>query len=113
MNDYLTPRERLCAMRVGGIRKLASMGMSVSEFNDVMEKSAQTKVESAIDTAIRLSIMTGVPVGIMTYAMGRAVRPKKRQNAKAKAVLDELNDIAARYRREFAPKEAPNATGAV
>ena len=100
--DFLTPGERMCAIRIGAIRKLASMGISPSGFSKMMEKSAQS-VGSPWQTLslkglLTLAVGLGIPAGALTYALKSAIAPNKRQNRDLKARLDEYNDIVDEYK---------------
>lgn len=95
-SEYITPSERLAAMRLGGIRKLASMGVTPDEF----EKRAD---DGLLSSAIKLSLYLGIPLGIATYAAQSSIGGGggiSRSNRKRKAALDKYNDIVNDYELE-------------
>ena len=104
VNEFLTPEERLQAIRMGAMRKLASMGMTVSDFNREMEKRAQQgggDPSISLKGLFTLALGLGIPIGTLTYAMKSAVMPARNQNKRLKAQLTEYNDIVDRYKREL------------
>ena len=116
INEFLTPEERLQAMRIGGLKKLASMGMTVSDFNREMEKRAQ---QGGGDSSISLkglftlALGLGIPIGTLTYAMRSAVTPARNQNKRLKAQLSEYNDIVNRYKQELGVDDEEKSEKAV
>lgn len=100
INEFLTPEERLSAIRIGAMKKIASLGMTPSDFSREMEKRGQQNVLS-LGGAVRLALAIGVPVGTISYALKSAIMPDKNQNKKLKRQLTEYNDIVARYKQEL------------
>lgn len=103
INEFLTPAERLAAIRVGALKKLASYGMTPSDFSREMEKRAQESGDSSLSLAgaFKLALMLGIPVGAITYAFKSAFKPATNQNAKLKAQLSEYNNVIDRYKQEL------------
>lgn len=96
INDYLTPSERMDAIRVGGLKKLASLGMKPSD----MEKDALSLADGAssilplLGTAVRTAVVFGLPVGTVWYALSRSLKQDSASTQKLKAKLDHYNDVA-------------------
>lgn len=109
INEFLTPEERLEAIRIGAMKKLASLGMTPSDFDREMEKSAQAaEAVSDVFSAgnyIKLALLLGVPLGTLTYAFGSMASPNRKRNRKLKHGLDQFNDIAEEYRRNSLPQD--------
>lgn len=98
IGEFLTPSERLEAMRLGGLKKLASMGMKPSDFGLALEKSAQSPGSSAMDllgATLRTAVMIGAPLGAVWYAVNRPIRRDSMKTKKLKARLDHYNDASA------------------
>lgn len=108
INDYLTREERLDAIRLGAIRKLAALGMTPSSFSREMEKRAVLGINTTKDAvtgtgeligaALKLCLYAGIPLGAMTYILQSSLAPKKKQNRELKMKLDEYNEISDRFR---------------
>ena len=93
VNEFLTPAERLDAMRLGGLGKLASMGMKPSD----MEKLAG-KESGGLDvlgTALKTSILVGAPVGALWYVLSNSLKNDSKKTRQMKATLDHYNDVVA------------------
>lgn len=82
-------------MRIGGIRKLASMGVSMDEF----EKRAFVSIGGTLESAIKLSLYLGIPLGVTMYAV-QSMFDNGKTNRKRKAALDQYNDIVNDYKLE-------------
>lgn len=106
VDDVLTPEERLGAIQFGVITKLASAGIGPKAFVR-MAKEAQVTSGPAIsiDKLAVLSVMLGVPLGTISYALRTSLAPDRRKNRKLKASLDQFNDIVNQYKRQVADNE--------
>lgn len=116
VNEFLTPEERLQAIRMGAMRKLASMGMTPSDFSGELEKQAQESGSdplASLGGLIRLALAIGIPVGALSYAMKSAVMPARNQNKRLKAQLTEYNDIVDRYKQELGVDDGEGGKEAV
>lgn len=95
ISEYLTPSERMETIRMGAMRKLASMGMAPSDFGREMEKDAQSVPNlSMLGTALRTAVMIGAPVGAVLYALKSSLRNDTAKTKKLKATLDHYNDVS-------------------
>lgn len=92
INEYLTPSERVAAMRIGGVKAMASMGVTPAEF----EKRAQAAGDGLLTSAIKLSLYLGIPLGVAHYAVSSAFDMGE-SNRRRKKALDTVNDIIADY----------------
>ena len=103
INEFLTPAERLEAIRLGAMKKLAEYRMTPSDFSRAIEKRAKDAGDSSVSFmgALKLALMLGIPVGALTYAMKSAFKPAMNQNAKLKAQLSEYNNVIDRYKQEL------------
>lgn len=103
--DVLTPEERLWAIRLGAMKKLAASGISPSEFGSALEKAAAEGNGMpgglSLKGLLLLATGIGIPVGAVTYALRSAFTPDKNKNKKLKAQLDEYNDIVGEYRESL------------
>jgi hypothetical protein len=100
VNEFLTPTERLDAMRLGGLRKLASMGLRPSD----LEKVAASNT-SAIDTlgaAIRTSVLFGAPLGAVWYVLSSGLKKDSKKTKKLKAELDHYNNAVSDSKNRLA-----------
>lgn len=111
VNDILTPEERLGAIRHGMITKLASMGIGPAKFMR-MVKGAQassgggaSNPDSWISALFKLSLGLGIPIGTLHYALSSSIKPNRNRNRKQKAVLDQYNDIVAKYKQQAKEQE--------
>lgn len=105
INEFLTPAERLEAIRLGAMKKLASYGMTPSDFSRELEKRGEGESAVSLGGVIRLALALGIPIGALTYAMKSAIAPSVNQNAKLKAQLSEYNNVVDRYKQELGVSE--------
>lgn len=101
ISEYLTPSERMDAARLGGLRKLACLGMKPSDLGPAMRKSAQAASLSMLGTALRTSIMIGAPFGVVWYAMKNSLKNDTLKTKKLKAKLDHYNDVSYDMKRQL------------
>jgi hypothetical protein len=115
INEFLTPRERAEAIRVGALRKLASLGMTPSDFSRQMKKSALAGAAAGVGAAaagkmapllspktlFSLAIYLGIPLGALSYGLKSSFSPETSANSDLKTKLDEMNDIVEQYRRQL------------
>lgn len=95
ISEYLTPSERMEAIRFGAMRKLASMGMSPSDFGREMEKAADGVPNlSMLGTALRTAVMIGAPIGAVMYVLKSSMKGDTTKTKKLKATLDHYNDVS-------------------
>ena len=108
VNEVLTMEERLAAIQLGMITKLASMGIGPSEFVR-MTKSAEDKGD-ILKSMLLLSLGVGIPLGVASYAVQSGLKPKKKSNLEYKQRLDAYNDVVAQYAAQAdAEKEKEDA----
>jgi len=108
INEILTREERLSAIRLGAMRKLASMGMTPSSFSREVEKRAQVPSLS-ISGALKLALGLGIPIGAISYAMKSALMPDSNANKRLKMQLDEYNNIISQYKASRPDDETEGA----
>lgn len=104
INEFLTPSERLEAMRLGGLKKLASMGMTPSDFNKQADASGAL---SLFGTALRTAVFIGAPLGVVWYALSSSMKNDSEKTKRLKAQLDHFNDVAAKSRQTISSVKAP------
>lgn len=105
ISEYLTPSERMEAIRIGAVRQLAAMGMTPSDFGRAMEKDAQSVPNlSMFGTALRTAVMIGAPIGAVLYVLKSSLKNDTTKTKKLKATLDHYNDVSfdAKTRLEMA-----------
>lgn len=99
INEFLTPSERLEAMRFGALKKLASMGYKPSDFNRLVKSAAEGNSSdpiSILGAALKTSIYVGVPFGVVWYALTGGAQKDSLKTKKLKATLDHYNDLTAK-----------------
>ena len=107
VNDYLTPSERLDAMRVGGMRKLASVGLTPKTFTDLVKKAdGPASALDLLGTALRTSVFIGAPLGALWFAMRSGLGEDNKKTRKLKETLDHYNDVVANNRGQMAISQA-------
>lgn len=94
INEFITPEERLDGIRLGAMRKLASMGMKPSDLDAAMEKTAQSKTgaQDLLMAVIKSAVVLGVPAGALMYAMRSSVKSDDEKTRKMRQALDHYND---------------------
>lgn len=92
VSEFLTPAERLDAMRLGGLKKLAALGLKPSDLNKVAANSSGLDVLGA---ALKTSILVGAPIGAVWYAISSGLKKDSKKTKQMKAMLDHYNDIVA------------------
>ena len=108
ISEYLTPSERMEAIRIGAMRKLASMGMTPSSFGEEIEKDAQSAPNlNMLGTALRTAVMVGAPIGAILYVLKSSLKNDTTKTKKLKATLDHYNDVSfdAKTRLEMADND--------
>jgi len=96
INEFLTPSERLEAMRLGGIKKLAAEGLTPTTFQ---KEAADSGPLSLLGTALRTAVFIGAPIGAVWYALSSSLKEDSEKTRKLKAQLDHFNDVAAESSR--------------
>lgn len=96
VHDILTREEHLAAMQLGVIHKLASLGISPSQFVEI-EKQAQAKGNGLIKDLMMLSVGLGIPLGVAWYSLFSHLKPSN-TNKEEKKKLDAYNDIVDQYK---------------
>lgn len=112
--DFLTPEEREACWRAGFIRKLASNGVSLSEAG--MEKDALS-IENSVKTiwnagkdlakgTIALGLVSGIPLGILTHFIGRALSKDNKEVERLTKTRDTYIDVVEGLKRKLQQDEA-------
>jgi len=110
--EFISDDERLGAIQHGMIAELASRGIGPRDFVE-MNKQASNSVSDIIDAAFKLSFGAGIPIGVATYAVSRALTPTVRTNRALKRQLDEYNDVVAQYENQVEERKKEDAQGQV
>lgn len=92
VNEFISPDDRLDAMRLGGLRKLASYGLKPSDLTGVVKAAGATDKLGLLGSALRTSILLGAPIGAVWYAISSGLREDSEKTKKMKATLDHYND---------------------
>lgn len=100
VSEFITPTERLDAMRLGGLKKLAELGLKPSD----MDKFAADKASGGLDmlgTALKTSVLIGAPLGAVWYAISSGLKKDSKKTRKLKETLDHYNDVVASNKGQF------------
>ena len=92
VGEFLTPEERLDAMRLGGLKKLASYGLKPSDMDGVVKSAGVSDKLGLLGSVMRTSVMIGVPVGALWYALSSGLKDDSEKTRKMKATLDHYNE---------------------
>lgn len=95
VNEFLTPSERLGAMRIGGLKKLASMGMRPSDFGAMTKVAGVEAKLGLLGAALRTSVLVGAPIGAIWFAISDGIKNDDEKTRKMKATLDHYNDAVS------------------
>lgn len=95
IGEFLTPDERLNAMRIGGLYKLASYGLKPSDMTTITKSAGTTDKLGLLGAALRTSIIVGAPLGAVWYAVSSGIKDDDEKTKKMKATLDHYNDVVA------------------
>lgn len=91
--EFITPYERLDAMRLGGLKKLAEVGLKPSDMDKLAAESSGGL--DVLGTALRTSILVGAPIGAVWYVLSSGLKKDSKKTKKLKATLDHYNDVVA------------------
>ena len=107
--DYLTPDERLQIYREAAAETLAESGITVEQFNDMLEKSAQAKGFSflgmggdILKTYLGTALLYGVPAGTLMYALSESGKSGNKKVRRLQNELDYYNDTLAEMKSRMA-----------
>lgn len=100
IGEILTPEERLDAMRLGGIKKLAGYGLSPSSFSGLVKKAGVSDKIGLLGAALRTSVLIGAPIGAVWFALSNGLRHDSKNTKMMKATLDHYNDVVAENERK-------------
>lgn len=106
--EYLTPWERLDAIRMGAASALAERGITPSEL-DRMTKRANTTVNikfpaPSMKALMNTAVIAGVPLGLMYYVINRSINKSDRKTRRLQRELDYYNDVVSEFKNNY---EAP------
>ena len=110
INEYLSQEERLGMMKIGAMRQLAQMGIGPEDLV-CLTKEAQANSGGAkgglgafvttIQDLFKISLMAGIPLGAVSYALRRALAPDRKKNRRLKEELDQYNDFVENYKTQM------------
>lgn len=95
IGEFLTQEERLDAMRLGGLKKLASAGLKPSDLSGIVKTAGTADKIGLLGAALRTSVMIGAPLGAIWYAISSGLKNDSDKTRKLKAALDHYNDTVA------------------
>ena len=93
VNEFLTPAERLEAMRIGGMRKLASCGLKPSDMDSMAKKAGTEDKIGLLGAALRTSVLIGAPLGAVWYVLSNGLKEDSSKTKRMKATLDHYNTV--------------------
>lgn len=93
IGEFLTPSERLEAMRIGGLRKLASAGLKPSDMDEMAKEAGTQDKIGLLGAALRTSVLIGAPLGAVWYVLSNALKEDSSKTKKMKATLDHYNSV--------------------
>ena len=114
--EYLTPSERLDAIRIGAAMELADNGVSPEAFMGMFEKKADpvtaavaTKgVGKAVgmlaktpSTLLNTAVISGLPLGLVMYAVHRALKDTSKKTRKMKRELQFYQDAVQELKNNY------------
>lgn len=114
--EYLTPSERLDAIRIGAAMELADNGVSPEAFLGLFEKKANpltatAVAKGAINTAkattklpaalFNAAVVTGLPIGLIMYAVHRSLRETNKKTRKMKQELQFYQDAVQELKNNY------------
>lgn len=107
--DYLTPEERMQIYRAAAVEKLAESGVTVEQFNEMLEKRGQAGRASFLGLSpdilkaiFATSLIVGVPTGTLAYALSESTKGGNRKVRKLQRELDYYNDTVAEMKSRMA-----------
>ena len=98
INEFLTPSERLDAMRLGGLKKLASAGLKPSDLDGMCKSAATQDKIGLLGAAMRTSVLIGAPLGAIWYVISSGLKDDSDKTRKMKAALDHYNSVVEENR---------------
>jgi len=101
IGEFLTPRERIDAMRLGGIRKLAEYGLKPSDMTGIVKSAAGEEKIGLLGAALRTSVLIGAPLGAIWYVVSSGLRDDSEKTRRMKATLDHYNYVVDRNRKSL------------
>ena len=107
VNEFLTPSERMDAMRFGAVSALASAGVPPSGFDKAAEASGGAL--DLLGTVLRTCAFVGAPVGLVWYAVSRGIRNDSAKTRRMKAMLDHYNSAVAEHKAALSGIRAPGS----
>ena len=99
VSEFITPAERLDAMRLGGLKKLAALGLKPSDLNKVAAESGSGL--DVLGKALKTSIYVGVPLGALWYAISSGLKKDSKKTRQLKATLDHYNDVVTENKNQL------------
>lgn len=103
--EYLTPSERMEAVRIGAVSAMAEAGLTPSGF-DCVVKAAQASGGIKVPTVslkdvANTAIIAGVPLGLMYYIVNRSLNRSDKKTRRLQKELDYYNDVSAELRNHY------------
>ena len=86
--NWLSPDERLAAIRQGYLVKCAESGVTKAAV------SVLGTLDSATKAVLVGSVLTGIPMGVMAYAINRRLSRKRQQERELQERIEFYNEAA-------------------
>lgn len=101
--EYLTPSERMDAIRAGVAAGLSEAGVAPSQFEAAV-KCAQAKPGVplvSLGGLANTAIVAGVPLGLMYYIVNRSLNRTDKKTRRLQKELDYYNDVMAEFKNNY------------
>ncbi len=99
--EYLTPSERMDAIRAGVASGLHDAGVTPSKFDSAI-KSAQARIPTvSLGALANTAIVAGVPLGLVYYMVSKSLNKTDRKTRRLQKELDYYNDVMAEFKNNY------------
>lgn len=105
INEFLTPSERLDAMRLGGLKALVANGLTPSTFTKEAAGNPPAPSPDFLKSVMMTSVVLGLPIGAVWYALSSGIRKSDEKTQRMRAELDHYNDVVSSYRNRLSGGE--------
>ena len=96
ISEFLTPTERLDAMRIGGLKALVANGTTPSGMSKVAV-DAPRPTPDFLKSVFMTSIVLGIPIGVAWHALSNGVGSSETKTRRLREELDQYNDSVSDY----------------
>lgn len=100
ISEFLTPTERLDAMRIGGLKALVANGITPSGMSKVAADVPRPD-PNLLRSVFITSIVLGIPIGVAWHALEGGVRNSESKTRRLREELDQYNDVVDSYRSKL------------